>query len=152
METQKGIIEFSFITRESTLYSQAVELRYKIFFAPLNISMDAVFDNLEEQSIHLVAHIGDTTLGYARLTIEKNLGQISQMVVDSFNREKGIGAELIKILIDKFVDMGVYDIFLNARVSALGFYKKLGFISVGQDFPSEKTGLPHRRMEKIIVR
>ncbi len=76
METQKGIIEFSFITRESPLYSKAVELRYKIFFAPLNISMDAVFDNMEEQSIHLVAHIGDTTLGYARLTIENNLGQI----------------------------------------------------------------------------
>jgi hypothetical protein len=45
-------------------------------------------------------------------------------------------------------------IFLNARLAAVAFYEQLGFKGVGGDFPSEKTGILHRRMEKskIIIK
>lgn len=150
MEIMNEKIDFIFTTKKTDLYKQAIKLRYEVFFRPLNVSLDAVYDSLEDMSIHLVAKTNDAILGYGRLTIENDEGQISQMVVEKDYRGIGLGAEIVRILIEKAAENGVARIFLNARIDALEFYEKLGFISIGTDFPSKKTGIPHKRMEKAI--
>lgn len=50
-------------------YSEAINLRYRIFFQPSGNSIESVFDNLEANSIHLLAIYNDEVIGYARLTI-----------------------------------------------------------------------------------
>jgi predicted GNAT family N-acyltransferase len=38
--------------------------------------------------------------------------------------------------------------FIDARISAIDFYEKLGFEVVSEVFASKKTGAPHVRMER----
>jgi predicted GNAT family N-acyltransferase len=40
-------------------------------------------------------------------------------------------------------------IFLNARGTAIGFYAKLGYTGVGEEFT--EVGIPHLRMDKAIL-
>ena len=42
---------------------------------------------------------------------------------------------------------GADDLWLNARVSAIGFHERLGFVVASDEFAIGKTGLPHRRTE-----
>jgi len=38
--------------------------------------------------------------------------------------------------------------FIDTRISAIDFYKKLGFEVVSEVFASKKTGAPYARMER----
>ncbi|AGK96838.1 GNAT family N-acetyltransferase [Clostridium pasteurianum] len=143
--------KYLYINNDSGLYKEVVELRYRIFFKPFNCSMDMVFDNLEGESIHLVCcHNNIVAAGYARLNIIDKTAQISQVVVKEEYRKKGIGSELIRELTDKSRESGMKKIILNAKIEIVNLYRSLGYETVGQEFPSIKTGLSHIRMEKII--
>lgn len=142
---------FYFIETDSVFYNQVIGLRHKVFFQPLGMSKNIIFDNLENSSMHLIALLEDKVIGYVRLTIAGNKGQISQMVVDPLYQGKGIGGKLILKIIDKAIEFKVKQIFLEARLPALHFYQKFGFIPVGEEFPSKKTGLPHRQMVRSVM-
>ncbi|RAK06520.1 hypothetical protein C8C77_12359 [Halanaerobium saccharolyticum] len=140
--------QFEFISSDSKWYSQVVKLRYESFFKPLELPMDIMFDQNEENSIHLVCVNGKRLLGYGRLTISQEISQISQMVVNSSVRGNGIGTEIMKKIIDKAIQKNSEKIYLNARLNAIDFYRKFDFKTVGEVFPSFKTKIPHQRMEK----
>jgi predicted GNAT family N-acyltransferase len=44
--------------------------------------------------------------------------------------------------------MGITHLLMHARLSAVGFYQKLGYEKVGGSFT--EVGIPHVRMEKYI--
>lgn len=69
------------------------------------------------------------------------------MVVDASFTKKGIGKQLLNILIDVAYQKEVGLIYLNARMTAVDFYKKCEFECIGDIFPSKKAELPHIRME-----
>ncbi|MFT8312986.1 MAG: GNAT family N-acetyltransferase [Clostridium sp.] len=142
--------KYLYINNDSGLYKEVVEMRYRIFFKPFNCSMDMVFDNLEEESIHLVCCDNNIVAGYARLNIIDKTAQISQVVVKEEYRKKGIGSELIRELTDKSRESGMKKIILNAKIEIVDLYRSLGYEAVGQEFPSIKTGLSHIKMEKTI--
>lgn len=142
--------KYLYINNDSGLYKEVVEMRYRIFFKPFNCSIDMVFDNLEEESIHLVCCDDNIVAGYARLNIIDKTAQISQVVVKEEYREKGIGSELIRELTGKSRESGMKKIILNAKIEIVDLYRSLGYETVGQEFPSIKTGLSHIKMEKTI--
>ncbi len=146
-ETEWGI-RYSFVQQQADLYEQALRLRYKVFFEPFSGSMDYIFDSMEKDSFHLVANLDALAVAYGRLTINDKTAQISQMVVSELFQKKGIGSQMMQILIGKALELGVYLVFLNSKTDATNFYSKFGFYTVGQDFSSPKTGSPHIRMER----
>ena len=128
-------------------YRAAVELRHRVFFAPAGAGIGKVFDAVEAASLHFAILLEEVLVGYARLTIQDELAQISQMVVEPSFQARGIGSALMNGLLQRARQAGVTAIHLNARTSAIEFYGRFGFVAVGEPFPSAKTGLPHLRME-----
>lgn len=144
-------MKYIFVDENNDMYKQAVALRYSTFFKPLNLKIDKVYDDLEQESIHLVCNQNEKVLGYGRLTISNDkVGLISQIVVNEDYQKMGIGQELIRRLIKFSKENKCNSIALNSKIEAVEFYSKLGFCKVGDIFSSKKTGLPHIKMIKIL--
>lgn len=71
-------------------------------------------------------------LGVGRLHFNNpGEAQIRFMAVDTEYQRKGMGVRLLKALEQKAAQLGARQIVLNSRETALGFYKKQGYQSVG---------------------
>ena len=59
-------------------------------------------------------------------------------------RHKGYGDFVVRMLIDKAFTMGAKEIFVDAQLHAVDFYKTIGFRPVGDVF--EEAGIEHQKM------
>ena len=63
-------------------------------------------------------------------------------------RNTGIGAKILRFLIDRARARGVHKAILHAQLTAEGFYLKEGFNPIGEVF--EEAGIAHRLMERNL--
>ena len=144
-------IEYFFITSDSFYYNDIVKLRYEVFYRPSRTGIDAVFDNLEDNSYHLVATLNDRAVGYLRLTVDGDKGQLSQFVVEQSMKGKlGIAKGLFDRMIKKAEENSVHELWGEIRLHVAQVAKRFGFDVSEEIFPSKKTGIPHRMMKKNI--
>lgn len=74
--------------------------------------------------------------------------QLKGMAVDDLLQASGYGRALIDAGLSLAVERGALLVWARARDSALGFYEKCGFRSVGEEFIDEPTAMPHH----IVIR
>jgi len=74
--------------------------------------------------------------------------RIRQMAVDSKHQGAGCGRSLMVRIETDLAKRGFVHFFMHARVSAIGFYEKLGYTMVGEEFT--EVGISHAQMEKCI--
>jgi predicted N-acetyltransferase YhbS len=101
---------------------------------------------------HVAAFAGGTVVGCAsvfpsRYGDEPNAWQLRGMAVSGDLQGAGIGAKVLLGAIDVVRDAGAPLLWANARVTALGFYERLGFEVVGEEYLHGPLQLPH----KVIV-
>ena len=68
------------------------------------------------------------------------------MAIASKNQKQGIGAIILKGLIEICNEKEIKKIELSARETALKFYEKFGFTAFNEKYPSKKTGIIHQNM------
>jgi ribosomal protein S18 acetylase RimI-like enzyme len=109
------------------------ELRWKILRAPWDQPRGSERDPLDESSLHLMLiDARRRILGVGRLhfnTIRE--AQIRYMAIDIPCQRKGLGSVLLSALETRAMDLGAATMVLDARESALGFYRKHGYIACG---------------------
>jgi len=140
-------IEYRFAAPSDALFPQAQILRWEILRKPLGIAYRADMDDYEPGKQHMLAVEGDKVVGYACVIMRPDGAQIRCMSVDESMRGKGVGKAMALKLIDRAKQAGSQPVWLNARFTALEFWRKLGFEDVGGFFNSEETSLPHKRLE-----
>lgn len=134
----------------SKFYSQMVELRTEILRRPLGLSYSK--DQLaEEKSDILVgAFESNSMVGCCMLSPKEVFQlQLRQMAVIPVLQRRGIGKELILFAEKYAFENGFKVIFMHARKSAVGFYQKLGYQIVGDEYL--EVGIPHYTMEKLLI-
>jgi predicted GNAT family N-acyltransferase len=144
-----------FIEYGSEEYSQAAQLRYRLFYQEHDIPFESIFNPQEEQDLHLAitATPANRLLAYGRLGQNSlNEFQIYQMVVVPEYQGHGLGMRLLQGLLEAAIERGANLVILNARVTKMQFYQKFGFNPVGEVFASSMTGVPHIKMHKEILR
>lgn len=141
-------LQYKFIDKESELYHSAIELRYREFYETSNRSRESIFDEFEDKSLRVVAYLGHKVVGHARLFVEGDIGEITQVVVDHEYRGYKIGAGIMKQLFTKAEELNLKSVGLDARIPAVEFYKKFDFKISGEEYISPKSGMPIIRMEK----
>jgi N-acyl-L-homoserine lactone synthetase len=148
---ENNTIKYLYIDDKSSYYKQVVELRYQVFFKPFNCNFDTIYDEFENKSIHFIAIYDEKVVGYIRLTIENEIGIISQFVVSEEMRGvKSIAIKLFKELLRKAKLENVKKLTGNIRLHMEVVAKYFGFNVSEESFPSKKTGLPHKRIEMIL--
>jgi len=74
--------------------------------------------------------------------------QFRKLAIDPLLQKTGIGNSLLQYVTDYAQENGGTRIWCNARVTAIGFYRKAGFSESGELF--SKNGFDYTIVEKVI--
>jgi len=130
-------------------YKEELRLRDKVLRKPLGLNL---FDeNLakEVDDVHVGAFDGKSLVGVLILTfLSRPEVKMRQVGVDEIWRGKNVGARLV-IYAENFArTQGYTRVVLNSRKSVVGFYERLGYKKIGEEF-IEVTIL-HQKMQKEL--
>lgn len=121
-------------------------VREPVFIVEQQVPEELEWDELDPLSIHVVAREPDgTPIGTARLTPDHRIGR---MAVLPPWRGRGVGAALLKMLIQHARELGYPELELHAQTHALGFYQQHGFTAFGEEF--DEAGIAHLRMRRRL--
>ena len=143
-ELQIKIIDYG-----SVDYSQEQELRNRVLRIPLGMSL--YDENLEKEKddIHIGAFIDGKVAGVLILTrLNANDIKMRQVAVDDGLRGKNTGTKMVAFAEEHAREKGYTTMVLNARKTAVGFYEKLGYEKIGEEFP--EINIPHYKMRKCL--
>lgn len=113
-------------------------LRYRILREKFGLPKGTEKDDYEPLSLHFIAvddKKEDEILGAVKL-FEKapGIAQFSHLAVDDNHQGRGIGKLLVDTVEEKARQMGYKIIGTSTRLTATGFYEKLGYRVIGVDF------------------
>ncbi len=111
---------------------QYYQLRWQILRKPWGQKQGSEQDEFEQQAIHkMVINEKGEVLAVGRLEkVDKCQGEIRFMAVSETAQGQGLGQQIINALEQQASQLGLKEINLNARESAVGFYQKLGYQTV----------------------
>jgi predicted GNAT family N-acyltransferase len=149
-----------FVSVEWERFAEVLELSFAVLYEPFGLARpvdpsekgaDWMHPDRETHIAVAIAADGDL-LGSARLLPEAGASerQVRQVAVFDRARGLGVGRALMLGLEAKAAEEGAADVWLNSRNTAYGFYTRLGYEAEGEEFISEVTGIPHRRMRKRL--
>ncbi|HEV3225123.1 MAG TPA: GNAT family N-acetyltransferase [Puia sp.] len=130
-------------------YETMLRLRYDLLRKPLGLSFDPKELEKEKDDVLIGAFEDDRMLGCCLLTrIDSKTLRLRQMAVYNNLQGKGIGRALMIFAENIARDMGYEVLMMHARVTAIGFYEKLGYVKMDGQFI--EITIPHVVMEKRL--
>ena len=130
-------------------HRQMVELRKKILREPLGLSFTDEELAAEKSDILIAAFDEDEILGCCVLSqVNNEKIRLRQMAVRQDMQLTGIGASIMTFAENLALDKGYKYMIMHSRDTAIGFYEKLGYKVVSEEF--KEVGLPHHIMEKEL--
>lgn len=122
------------------------EVRHRVFIQEQNVPESLEWDEADAHCIHVLARDDQARpIGCARLLED---GQIGRMAVIESWRGRGVGAALLRTLLERAKEAGLHAVFLHAQTQAIGFYERLGFTAQGEVFM--EADIPHRYMHRRL--
>lgn len=121
-------------------------LRRAVFIEEQRVPEELEWDDADARAYHVLAisEAGEP-IGTGRLKLD---GQIGRMAVARKWRRRGVGAAILRCLLDLARKEGCTVVRLHAQTHAIPFYAKYGFEAVGEEF--DEAGIAHRAMELAL--
>lgn len=135
------------IDKDNDLYEKTVAMRCVDLYPVGRVTRSYIQDELEDQSILLVALKNRKVLGCGRLTLRGETIELSHMVVGEEYRFTGVGTSLMHKFLQRAHEIGAKKIHLEATPEAVPFFERFGFIVVGKTKKLEILDLPAVDME-----
>jgi N-acetylglutamate synthase-like GNAT family acetyltransferase len=130
-------------------YEMMLRLRYELLRKPLGLSFNPGELEKEKEDVLMGAFEDDRLLGCCLLTrVDPETIRLRQMAVPNNLQGKGIGRALMIFAENIARDMGYETLMMHARVTATGFYEKLGYVKKDGQFI--EITIPHVIMEKKL--
>lgn len=128
---------------------RAYAIRRRVFIEEQRVPEEIELDADDAHAFHALALLDGSAIGCGRM-VDHGAGEvkIGRMAVLPEYRSSGIGAQILRFLIDGARARGVRKAILHAQLTAEGFYLKEGFTPVGEVF--EEAGIAHRLMERDL--
>ncbi len=128
---------------------RAYAIRRRVFIEEQRVPEEIEMDADDSHAFHALAILDGDPVGCGRM-VEQGASEvkIGRMAVIGDFRKTGVGANILRFLIDRARQRGFHRVVLHAQLSAEGFYLKEGFIAVGGVF--DEAGIAHRRMERDL--
>ena len=120
-------------------------LRRAVFIEEQGVSEADEVDDLDGQSIHILASLDGIPVGSARLLVMGDVGKVGRVCVLREARGTGLGVALMRAAVAQFRSQpGIAKVKLGAQLHALAFYERLGFVPYGAAYLD--AGILHRDM------
>lgn len=137
------------IDHGSDEYKKMIDLRYQTLRKPLGLEFSPEELEREKEDMLIGAFEDDEMLGCCMLTKDSPTSvRLRQMAVKAGLQGKGIGRVLMQFAENLARDRGNKKMTMHARKTAAGFYEKLGYQVVGDEFL--EVTVPHYMMEKPL--
>lgn len=129
---------------------QIERVRRTVFIEEQRIAERDEWDELDPVIPHVLAFEQPASakrdaVGTGRL---EPTGKIGRVAVLPSCRGTGAGIAVMRRLLELAAERGFTEVYLNAQVSAAGFYQRLGFRADGPEF--DEVGIPHQRMRRSV--
>lgn len=124
----------------------ASPIRFQVFVREQRVPAEIELDDMDAPSLHAIAFENEKAIGTGRLLPD---GHIGRMAILKEWRRRGIGAAILKALIDAAERRGDREIALSAQLHAVEFYRTHGFEPVGDVYV--EAGIPHQAMVRALA-
>ena len=123
--------------------AEVTSVHRAVFIEEQNVPESIELDGRDPDYFHVLASDKNgRPVGTARMD-EK--GKIGRMAVLQNYRRQGIGRKMIQALMDYGRKNSITDFHVSSQVTAIGFYKKMGFEPFGEEF--FEAGIKHINMK-----
>ncbi len=130
-------------------FAHCAAIRIEVFVDEQHVPPEEELDDLDAISVHVLAHVAGEPVGTGRLIpVGEFHGKIGRMAVRQSHRGHGVGAAIMRLLMDVARERGMRSLSLSAQLHALGFYERFGFQAHGEVFL--EAGIEHREMERAL--
>jgi ribosomal protein S18 acetylase RimI-like enzyme len=130
-------------------YEQMVRLREEILRKPLGLQFTEEELESEKKNLMIGAFEDGQIMGCCMLVEDGPQSvRLRQMAVLNDLQGKGYGKVLMQFAENLARDRGYKKITMHARKNALGFYEKMGYKVIGEEF--QEITIPHYLMEKEL--
>ena len=119
-----------------------LSIRKDVFIRGLNIPEYLEIDKNENMATYVLAYVKNKPVGTARWRKTKKGIKLERFAVLEKYRSNGIGSKMTKFILKNLKETQL--IYLYAQDSAIKFYEKLGFKSIGNLF--KEVGIKHQEM------
>lgn len=145
------MIETEFRVELANWARDAAELRQVrelVFIVEQKVPVELEWDDADQRAQHVLARdAGGRAIGTGRLTRERQIGRIA--VLREW-RGRGVGAALLRTLLEVARERRLPDVFLHAQVDAIPLYRRAGFAAEGGEFL--EAGIRHQTMRLVLRR
>ncbi len=127
----------------------ARSLRHQVFVVEQRVPEDIEQDEWDDAAWHAIA-LDDQgeAVGTGRLVVRRGVAAVGRMAVRADWRGRGVGELLLATLEQAARESGCRVVELHAQEHATGFYRRAGYVAVGDAF--HEAGIPHVAMRKPV--
>ena len=129
----------------SAARADARRIRFAVFVDEQGVPAELEMDDMDARCLHALAFEAGAAVGTGRLLPD---GHIGRMAVMQPWRGRGVGAALLRRLIEAARERGDAEVLLSAQVHALAFYRAHGFRAHGEVY--DEAGIPHQAMRLAL--
>lgn len=126
-------------------FSDIHRIRQSVFVCEQHVPLAFETDHLDSHCQHVLAHWNGWAVATGRLT---PAGRIGRVAVTKPLRRRGVGRQVMEILLAVAKAEGHRQVVLSAQCHAIPFYEKLGFYAQGLMY--QEVGIDHITMYKSL--
>lgn len=143
------VMMFREIFFNSEDYKKSLALRERILRSPLGLKLSSQDTSEEDKQYHFgIFDKSDLVACVVVTPLDRTSVKLRQMAVSTVCQGRNIGKHLIQSTEEDLSKRGYITIEMSARQTAIGFYKKLDYVTDGDEFIV--MGIAHIKMRKSI--
>ena len=145
------MLDVRIIPYKSKEYFLMLELRNRVLREPLGLQFDEKQLNEEANDHHIGGFLKDGSLAWCLVLspLNEHTVKMRQVATQPNLQRTGLGKYLAKEAESLALNHNYNTIVLHARITAVDFYKKMGYQSIGDEFL--EIGIPHIAMRKALL-
>ncbi len=128
-------------------YDQVI-VRSEVFLIEQKVPIKEEIDVLDSEAVQFIVYDEDKPIGAARFREVEGKGKVERVCVLKQYRKQGIGRLLMDYIEDYARKQNIKKLVLNAQLSALPFYRALGYKEHGEIFLD--ANIEHKTMDKQL--
>jgi predicted GNAT family N-acyltransferase len=122
-----------------------LRIRHRVFVEEQGVPAALEADGKDAEASHFLALLDGQPAGAGRLRVQGRYAKLERIATLAEHRGLGIGRRITEAMRDRALRAHPGSIpFLHAQGSAVGFYRKLGWVMEGPVF--HEAGIPHQAM------
>lgn len=123
---------------------RALLIRAIVFMEEQGVSCSEEMDGHDFGAVHILGEVDGEPVACGRIRFQSDRAFLQRLAVRQAWRKKKLGSALLTFMLDECRAEGFHRFELHAQTRAMGFYRKHGFVAIGEEF--EEAGIPHVHM------